>query len=66
MTIKNTETKRILSTHEMGLIEAALRHWALSETHHGRAPSELASQQANKLADEILYSEIVCLSEFTD
>lgn len=66
MAIKNTETKKVLSAHEMGLIEAALRHWALSETHHGRAPSELASRQANKLAEEILYSEIVCLSEIID
>jgi hypothetical protein len=65
-TLKNIDVNRLLSAHHVGLIEAALRHWALSETHHGRAPSELASDQARKLADEIMFAEVVCIGEFND
>ena len=57
---------RTLSDHQAGLIEVALRHWAASETHHGRAPAEDTSNEARALADELCRSEFVCLGQTDD
>ncbi|MCZ7861509.1 hypothetical protein O9X98_08865 [Agrobacterium salinitolerans] len=64
--VENVTVKSVLSAHQAGLIEVALRHWAASETHHRRGPSERESQEAIALAVEILHAELVCVGEVND